>query len=186
MKAGMRELVLLVLLLAGPVASYFFVFGPQNREIARAKSEIELKRDMLERLRAETARNADLERANGSIGERLRQIESRLPTDKEVDTVVRQVSALAIEAGLAPPAMVSTKPVSAAFYQEQPLELTTWGDFNGYYRFLQMMERMPRVTRVPDMKLVRDTKVDGAMKIEFTLSIYFQESAGDSGKGANS
>jgi len=184
MKSGGRQLVMGALLLAVPVVSYFLVFGPQNREIARAKEEIALKRDMLERLQAETARNADLERANETIGVRLEQIESRLPSGKEVDRVIRQVSQLAIDAGLQPPAMSSKRPVSAALYKEQPLELETYGDFEGFYRFLQSIERLPRVTRVPQLKVVRDTKNDGFMKVEFTLSIYFRD--GDGEKGATS
>lgn len=177
MRFGPRELLLLLVIVAIPVASWFLVFNPQNRRIAAKKSENEHKIELLERLRAETARNSDLQRANEETAATIRTIESRLPTNKEVDRIVRQVSTLAVDAGLESPGLKSAKPVNAALYMEQPLEMKTKGDFEGFYGFLIDLERLPRITRIPDMKLVRDTSGDGQMKCEFTLSIYFQDEA---------
>lgn len=175
MKFGLRELVLLAVLLAVPVASYFFVFQPQNASIHRAQSEIDHKEQLLDQLRLETARSDDLRRANEEIQTRIADIEARLPSNKEVDRIVRQVSEVAIRAGLEPPAMKNAKPVEAAMYWEQPLEMTSRGDFKGFYRFLIELERLPRITRIPDMQLKRRPGENGRMDIEFTLSIYFQQ-----------
>jgi type IV pilus assembly protein PilO len=60
-------------------------------------------------------------------------------------------------------------------YMEQPLEMKTSGDFNGFYQFMTKLEQLPRITRVPDMKLARSDKTNGVMTAEFTLSIYFQD-----------
>lgn len=59
---------------------------------------------------------------------------------------------------------------------EQPLELTMEGGFRGFYEFLIRLEKLPRITRIPDMRIRRSDSVDGEMKAEFTLSIYFQDS----------
>lgn len=175
MKLGTREIAVLGLVLAIPVASYGLVFAPQNKEIGAANLEIAHRQDMLAKLRAETARNEDLADANKTIQESIAEIESRLPTGKEVDNIVRQISDLAVESGLTPPTFVSEDPIEAGTYWEQPLTVTTHGNFNGYYRFLQRLERLPRITRLPDFALRRDSKKDGAVAIEFTLSIFFQE-----------
>ena len=178
MKFGIRDTVLMLAILALPVASYVAVFRPQNAEIDRALGEIKHKREMLDRLRAETARSDDLERANNEILSRITELESRLPSDKEVDSIIRQVSDLAVSAGMESPALASEKPVSAAMYKEQPLAMTSFGDFQGLYQFLQALERLPRITRIPDMVIKRARGQDGRIQTDFTLSIYFQDSKG--------
>jgi type IV pilus assembly protein PilO len=177
-KLGPRESAALALVLAIPVASYVLVFSPQNRDIMKAQQEISLKQDTLDKLRVETARNADLATANTEIAQRIAEIESRLPTNKEIDNIVRQISDLAVESGLALPTLSTGKPIEAGTYWEQPLTLSTSGDFNGFYRFLQKVERLPRITRIPDFSLERDPKADGNVMIDFTLSIFFQQDKG--------
>ncbi len=176
MRFGARELLMLSLVLMIPIAAYFLVFVPQNAAIAAAELEIDHKLEILEELQAETARNADLARANEEIHDRIAEIEARLPTGKEVDAIVRQVTDLAIGSGLQPPAIKSGKPIEAAMYMEQPLEMKTSGDFDGLYAFLQRLERLPRITRIPDFDFRRVTKDEQeVVDVTFTLSIFFLE-----------
>ena len=175
MKISPGRFILIAVLLGIPLSSYWLVFRPQNAEIAHATQEIEHKQTMLSKLQEETARNADLQRANEDIKQSIDTIEARLPNNKEVDAILRQVSDLAVEAGLPPPSIKSGKPVKAALYMEQPLELAMEGGFRGFYEFLIRLEKLPRITRIPDMRIKRSDNVDGEMKAEFTLSIYFQD-----------
>ena len=177
MKLGTGGLFLLAVLVGIPLSSYWLVFRPQNREIQDAKKEISQKQALLSKLREETARNTDLERANLEIKKSVETIEARLPTNKEIDSVVRQISDLAVQAGLPPPAMKSIKPVKAALYMEQPLELQINGNFRGFYDFLIRLEQLPRITRILDMKIKRSDEADGNTHTDFTLSIYFQDAS---------
>lgn len=174
MRMGFREVFLLAVLLMLPLSSYWLVFRPQNAEIGHAKREIEHKRLMLEKLQETTARNEDLQRANEEIRKNILSIEARLPTNKEVDAIVRQVSDLAVESGLEPPSVESDKPVAAAMYMEQPLKMKIKGNFTGFYDFLIKLEQLPRITRILDLKITRAREADGHMLAEFVLSIYFQ------------
>lgn len=175
MKLGMGGTILMALLVGVPVSSWWVVFRPLNAEITQAKSEIAHRQQLLTKLREETARNADLQRANEEISKSIETIEARLPTSKELDSVVRQVSDIAVQAGLEAPAMKSSKPVKAALYMEQPMELAMNGNFRAFYDFLIRIEQLPRITRIPDLKIKRSDDGDGNTKTEFTLSIYFQE-----------
>jgi Tfp pilus assembly protein PilO len=94
-----------------------------------------------------------------------------------VDQVVRQVSDQAIQYRQEAPKIQSDNPVTAAMYMEQPLKVKLAGNFNGFYEFLAKLQQLPRITRIPDMKITRATDADGHMKAEFTLSIYFQQEA---------
>ncbi|MBU6412199.1 MAG: type 4a pilus biogenesis protein PilO [Planctomycetes bacterium] len=170
-----RSSILLATLIALPVASWWFVFREQNTRIAKTRQDIELQRSVLEKLKEETARNADLARANDQIKKSIEAIETRLPSGKEIDSVVRQVSDLAIAAGLDAPGLKSAKPVKAALYMEQPLEMTLDGDFAGFYSFLVNLEALPRITRIPDLTLKSSDNETSEMRAAFTLSIYFQD-----------
>jgi len=175
MRFGIRELLLLGVLLAVPLVSYLLVFRPQNAQIDRAREEIALRRDKLERLREESQRRGTLEAATEQIASRIDSIEARLPTNKELAGVVRQISDLATEAGLRQPEITTEKPVRAALYMEQPLKIELTGDFRGFYQFLLELERMRRITRMTDLEVKRSDAIDGHMVAEFTLSIYFQD-----------
>ena len=157
MRLGFRELIFLFVLLAMPLSSYWFVFRPQNVEIAQARAEIEHKERMLEKLAQATARNDDLERANKEIADGIAMVESRL--------------------GL--PKVRSGRPIPASKYMEQPLDMTITGDFDDFYSFMLQLEEMARITRMPDLKVKKMDDVDGNMEASFTLSIYFEpDSAG--------
>lgn len=174
MQFGIRELVLFLTVLLLPVVSYLLVFRPQSANIESAQVEIAHKKEMLSKLRVETARNDDLLLINQEITERIDAMESMLPSNKEVDQIVRQVSGLAIESGLSSPTLKSTKPQAAAQYREQPLEMSIEGSWQGFYAFLLKIEQMPRITRIVDLK-VEDTNSDETeIKASFTLSIFFR------------
>jgi type IV pilus assembly protein PilO len=174
MKFGIREFILMMVLLALPIASYILVFSPVNEQITKAQKEIDQKRAMLGKLREATARKQDLQKANEEIKAGIQAIEAQLPSDKELDDVVRQISDIAVDAGLASPNMTSEKPVTAAMYMEQPLKFKMAGSFTGFHDFLMRVEDLPRRTRISDMKISRNADSNGDMKSEFTLSIYFQ------------
>lgn len=158
-----------------PVAAYFLVFRPMNAEVKHLKDEIGHRESLLAKLKEETARNADLERANLEIAESIRQIEARLPTNKEIDAIVRQVSDVAVESGLQPPSIKSAKAVPAGLYMEQPLEMETTGSFVGFRNFLSRVEKMERITRIHNMKIAEHNKDGAEVKVSFSLSIYFQD-----------
>jgi len=174
MQFGTRELVLFLAVLMLPIVSYFVIFQPQSDNIEQAQSEIEHKREILDTLRAETRRNDDLAVANEAIKGRIDEMESLLPSNKEIDLIVRQVSNLAINSGLTPPTLKSSKPVAAARFREQPLMMTTNGSFEGFYEFLLAIEQLPRITRIVDMVIKDSSKEDMEIEASFTLSIFFQ------------
>lgn len=182
MNSVMRQSFFFAVLLAVPICSYFLVFRPQNQRIARARQEIEHKQAMLEKLRQATAQSSDLQKTNQEIRQSIDAIRSRLPTTKEMPDVLRHVAALAARNGLEIPNFKnSDKPQSVGVAMEQQLDVEMTGNFDGFYRFLQELERMPRITRIPDMQIQRADKKDGSdgdMKTKFSLSIYYEGNTG--------
>ncbi len=176
----LRQGFFFAVLIAVPVASFFLVFKPQNAEIDRAKKEIEHKQGMLEKLRQATSRSEDLARANEQIAESIAAIEAKLPTTKEMDSILRQLAALAAENNLVVPTFKKgERPLQAGLAMEQPLDIEIRGDFDGFYAFLLRLEQLPRITRISKLDIERSTDVDGEMKAKCVLSIYYQQDGSD-------
>ncbi len=183
MRFGIRELIFLIVLLAVPVASYLYVFKPRNAEIRQAHAEIEIKQAKLRQLREVADKIDDLGLAIEQGREAVELIEAKLPSQQDVEVILQDVWELAKLRHLTVKSVKSDKPVPAALYMEQPLKVIMEGEFDGFYQFLLQLEKLPRNTRIPRMKLERlaalgrsdqDSGGPGMMKAEFTLSIYFE------------
>jgi len=184
MRFGFRELVFLVVLLAVPVASWWYVFRPRNTEIAQARMEIEIKQVKLDKLREVAKRIDDIGLAIEQGREAVELIEAKLPNRDQVEDILEKVWQLAKRNHLNLKSVKSEKPVPATLYMEQPLRVSMTGRFDGFYQFLLEMENLSRITRVPRMKLERITETrglndpefdTGMMTADFTLSIYFEQ-----------
>ncbi len=175
MNLGIRTACVLAVVVGLPVSSYFLVFKPTNKKLETDRAECEQKEKYLTKLHELGNRDADLEKANEDIHRSVKLIEARLPSSKDMDDLVRQISNLAGEAGLKALSIKSAKPVPAGIYMEQPLEIETSGKFVGFFTFMAQVEKLPRITRVHDLKVQGQTKDDTELTAQFTLSIYFQD-----------
>jgi type IV pilus assembly protein PilO len=182
---GLRDFAFFAVLIAIPIASYFFVFAPRNTEIARARSEISAKRTRLADLSRLTARIGDLGREIATREEELEKLNQKLPDREGVDRMLEQVTQIAQRSNLAVRSVTGGKAVSAGLAMELPLKTVIEGNFEGFYQFLLDVESLPRITRIHAMKITKlglgprdDPKdaMDDAMRAEFTLSIYFNGS----------
>jgi type IV pilus assembly protein PilO len=185
MKFGFRELVFLMVLLAVPMASWWYVFKPRNTDIELARAEIEVKQARLDELRKVTDKIDDLGLAIERGREAIELIEAKLPSEQDVEGILSQMWQVAERNNLIVKSIKSDKPVPAATYMEQPLKMTMSGNFDGFYQFLLEMEQLPRITRIHQMKLFRAEEIrqssptkladaTGDMNAEFAVSIYFE------------
>lgn len=174
MRLGPREMMMLLGVLLIPAGAFMLAFKPQNQRISDDRLALGHMKEMLGKLREETKGNDDLEATNGEVATQIDSMESRLPTNKEIDEIIRQVSILAVDNGLGAPTLKTEKPVAAAAYREQPLTMEVSGQWDGFYSFMQQVERLPRITRVVKMTMERDKEED-LVEVEFQLSIYFRQ-----------
>lgn len=184
MRFGLRELIFMIVLLAVPVASWWYVFMPRNLEIAMAKLEVITKQNKLDKLEEVAKRIDDIGLAIEQGEDAVELIEAKLPNKQQVDVILQDVWQLADQNRLTVKSIKSEKPVTAAAYMEQPLKMKIQGRFNGFYQFLLELENLPRITRIHQLKMERMTTGNGSdndsydpglMKAEFTLSIYFEQ-----------
>lgn len=189
MRFGIREVIFLIVLLAVPVASFVYVFSPRNAEITQAREEIAVKQERLNQLEQMTGKIKDigLEIENGK--QAIALIEEKLPSEDDVAGMLEQFTQLARTNHLSVPSFKPQPPVPAAAFMELPIEMVMEGQFDDFYEFLLALERLPRITRVHQLKMEQASAVTGpgrrpddelppgSMKAEFTLSIYFASAA---------
>ncbi len=174
MQFGLREATFVLLLLAMPVAAYFFVFQPRANQIAEARTEIASKQTKLKELEAATKSIEDLGDEIDELRQAIELFEKKLPAQRDVEVVLRDVWRLAAENNLTPKSVRTDKIVASSQYAELPIKMTIIGDFSGFYTFLQELEKLPRITRTPKMKLKKLNKQEGEMQADMVLSIFFE------------
>lgn len=178
MRLGIREVIFLLLLLAVPVAAYLLVFKPRNAQIAEARQEIAQKQAKLSQLARATRDIEDLGHEIDRLAEAIQVFEEKLPAEREVEVVLKEVWELAAKNRLTPRAVRTDKPLPTSQYIELPIKMTIVGNFDGFYSFLLELEKLKRITRMPRMELKKVTDGEGQMEAEVVLSIFFEAPGG--------
>lgn len=174
MRFGFREFVFVILLLSLPGASYFMLFRPKNAQIAQAREETRKKQGKLDELEKATEKYLDLEHEIEKIREAVELYEQQLPEQREVEGILKEVWTLADRNDLVPKSVRTDKIISTGTYAELPIKMVIVGDFDGFYNFLSELERLPRITRLPQMKLKKSQREEGVMQADIVLSIFFE------------
>lgn len=182
MRLGLREFVFFLVLMGLLTAYWWFVANPMSVQIAAGNQEIIAKQQKLQQLEAATTQIDDLGQEIARLTQAIQVFEAKLPEEKEVEVVLREVWQLAVKHGLKPRSVRADKPVKSPRHSELPLKMVIAGNFDGFYSFLLDLERLSRITRIPQMQLTKinrdsaqgkDLK-EGAMEATFTLSIFFE------------
>ncbi len=184
MKFGIRELILVCAMVGLLVCSYLFVFKKANAKVVTLKSETETKQKALGNLDKATAGIEDLGRKIDELQRAITFFESKLPQEKEIDKILREISQMADANSLQTKTVKMLKTERGPSYSEQPIQVSLTGDFNGYYAFLLQLEKLSRITRVTNMKLEKLDERDGEMQAQMTLSIFFEPDTSARSAGA--
>lgn len=174
MKFGIRELILVSLMIGLLVCSYLFVFVKANTKRADLEKQTITMRTKLTNLSQATAGIDDLGSKIDELQQAIDFFEKKLPAEKEFDKILREVSQMADANSLQTKTVKTLKSERGASYSEQPIQMTLSGDFKGYYAFLLQLEKLPRITRVSNMKLEKIDNREGEMTANMTLSIFFE------------
>ncbi|WP_432800306.1 type 4a pilus biogenesis protein PilO [Poriferisphaera sp. WC338] len=181
MRFGLREGIFVVLLMAMLIASYMIIFEPRNRMKEEAEAEIAQRQAKLQQLNEATKQNGheNLEIEIDRLNEAISEYEQKLPSQREVDVILKEVWQLADKHNLIPKKFVTGKINRTANYSEVPNTIVIIGDFDGFYSFLLDLEQLPRITRMPKIELKKINTDEGQMKADIVLSIYFDNQSKD-------
>jgi type IV pilus assembly protein PilO len=174
MRIGIRELIFLSVVMGIMGGAYFFVFKPATEKRARLTTSIRAGQKELSDLRVATANVSDVERKIQELEQAIKFFEDKLPEQRELDTIVRDMSLKAERASLKTEHFKTLKLEKNAGYTELPIELHLSGDFHSFYAFLLELEQLKRITKLKSMKLDKIMDRDGSMQAQMVLSVFFE------------
>jgi type IV pilus assembly protein PilO len=177
MTSGLRKAVFFILLVGVAAAGYRYMIKPANQHLAEAKQRVDGKRAKLKEFEEATAKADDLIKQLAQLQEAIRFFESKLPPTSEIHKVLEQVTVIAQKQGLKPKTIRALVPKDNSGYVELPLEMKWVGDFNSFYSFLLEIEKLPRIMKLKQLNLGKETGGEGQVGADFILSIFFQNKA---------
>ena len=184
MKLGIRELLFILVMLGVLGSAYFFVFMKANARIASLETDTLAKQRVLSDLRNDTTGISDLRPRIDELDRAIRYFNGKLPPQREVDTILQQISEISQSAGLITRTIRPDRSETNANYSEEPIELSLSGSSTGFYQFLLDLEKLKRLTRLTYMKLSKLDESEGHMTADLKLSVYFAPDVQDSSSAA--
>ncbi|MHC4757750.1 MAG: type IV pilus inner membrane component PilO [Planctomycetota bacterium] len=176
MSSSMRKMILFGLLIVVSYIAYRYMIKPANQHLSEQRTRVQGKLNKLEELEKATVAAKDLSKQLDQLEEALKFFESKLPPTEEIERVLQDVTLIGEKQGVKRKSIrrMSTKE-SYNGYIEQPLELELEGNFNSFYSFLLELEKLPRIMKVREMKLNKQTDEEGQISADFVVSIFFQD-----------
>jgi Tfp pilus assembly protein PilO len=168
MRLGIREFFFLVLALAVIGGTYFFVFVPTTIERRILRADIRLKKKALADLALADAAARELNAKAERLRVSLQQFTSTLPSQKQADQIVKDLSQTAESDHLDLKSFDTQPAESLPGFARQTVQMKVAGDCTNIYQFLQQLEAEQRHLRVAQMSLHRgdsEGKVVGELKI---------------------
>jgi len=188
---NLRIVLLAFLLTAVLVMAWWFVLKPNSERNASMMLEIADKREKLKELNLAQGMVGDLQREILSYEAAIEYFQTKLPGEKDWETVVEEIWVAARTNALAPKTLKAQKapkapkvtqpkgkgaaPPEREFASEQPIVLELEGEYLGFYQFVQAVENQPRIMKITQMELARvdEKKWSGPIRAKLTMSIYF-------------
>jgi type IV pilus assembly protein PilO len=178
MTSGLRKAVLFALLLGVAVVGYQYMIKPANRRLAEEKSRVQVKLTKLAEFEKATAAAEDLTKQLEQLQQAIEFFESKLPPTSQIHEVLQQVTVIAQKEGLKPKTIRTLTQKDNSGYIEQPLKMELQGNFNSFYSFLLELEKLPRIMKIRELKLDKQTNNEGQIAADFIISIFFQNKTG--------
>jgi type IV pilus assembly protein PilO len=177
MTGGLRKVVFFALLFGVAVVGYQFMIRPANKNLAESKNRVDAKLAKLLEFEKATAAAEDLTKQLEQLQQAIEFFESKLPPTSQIYDVLEQVTVIAQKQGLKPKTIRTLVQKDNSGYVEQPLRMELQGNFNSFYSFLLELEKLPRIMKIRELKLDKQTNGEGQVLADFIVSIFFQNKA---------
>jgi type IV pilus assembly protein PilO len=154
----------------------FLFILPKHKEITALEIKIAAQENEIAKNQAKAAKLPQLKLENEKLIKRLEDLKQQLPEEKEITSLLKQVSDLCIRAGL----KVSLwKPEAkrthaSGIVYEIPVKVELGGSYHSLGSFFSSLTKLNRIVNITDFKLT-DPKPDkgiAVIKITFTATTF--------------
>jgi len=169
----------------------FLLILPKHKEIKVLDQKISAQENEIAKNQAKAAKLPELTLENEKLRMRLNELKLQLPEEKEVSTLLKQVSELCIQAGLKialwKPEQRKTHPSGIVY--EIPVKVELAGNYHSLGYFFSSLTKLNRIVNISDIKISdpKPEKENALVKISFTattFSIVPEEEIGKQQEGA--
>ena len=162
----------LILLVIVAVGGYYLLLSPKMEEVNGLRQQRAATETELVQSRALAASLARFKQEAQALRARLEAAKERLPSQKEIPGLYREVSDLAYQAGLAVSLFQPREPSTKDIYQEVPISVTAEAGYHQLGAFLSRVARLSRIVNLTDMKVTGISRPTGTIHTDLTLATY--------------
>lgn len=150
-----RIAIAIVPALIATVAFWYFGIRPKTVQINVIKEEISKQENEMAKKTSMASRLEALKEENAKLKLRLKELEELLPEEKEISSLLKQVSDLGTESGLQ---IVSWNPSARRKHQsgivyEVPVSVSFTGSYHRLGRFFARLTGLERIVNISDIRL---------------------------------
>ena len=175
MSGPLRILLTAVALVAVAALAGVFVAYPLLKQTSADLETIQQRRAELVKLEQVVRRIVDVKKEIDRLETALAFFHDRLPEEREIDVILREVWLIADSRGLTPRRIQTSKPEQQDQYKSQPITMTLEGGFDRFYEFLIGLERLPRITKVRQMQITKTPTKEGEVQVDLLMDIYCEK-----------
>lgn len=154
---------------------YISIYQPKTEEIERLTTENRKLTAEIAEKRKIAEQRPQLEREVQALDGQLKEVLVKLPEEKEIPSLLTQVSSLGQQSGLEFTAFRPGTIQPREFYAEVPINLRVEGSYHTLGTFFDRVSKMPRIVTVGDFKiapLLSKKATDRTITAEFGVVTY--------------
>lgn len=151
---------------------YFFLISGARTDRDALLEENEVRRAEVLKAKADEANLRPFRALAEALRKRLDLAKERLPSEREIPAVYRQVSDLAQQSGLGVSLFQPNKPEDRDVLSEVPISVTAECTYHQLGAFLERVGKMPRIVSLGEFKLIGIDRPTGTLRAEMTLATY--------------
>jgi type IV pilus assembly protein PilO len=151
---------------------YFFLISGSRAERDALLEENEVRRAEVLKARADEANLRPFRVRAEVLRKQLEQAKERLPSEREIPQVYRQVSDLAAQSGLGVSLFQPKAAEDRDVLSEVPIAVTAECTYHQLGAFLERVGKMPRIVSLGEFRLIGIDKPTGTVRAEMTLATY--------------
>jgi len=151
---------------------YFLLISGARTERDALLQENEVRRAEVLKAKADEANLRPFRAMAEALRKRLDEAKERLPQEREIPAVYRQVSDLAAQSGLGVSLFQPKPPEDRDVLTEVPISFTAEGTYHQVGAFFQKMGQMPRIVSLGDFRMLGIDRPSTSVRAELTLATY--------------
>ncbi len=163
LQSKFKILIAVLILVAAVALFYFFRYSPVQKKLVG----LEQQRNQIESRLVRVKKKAqNRERLRQEVAETERvflKISELLPKEKEIPTLLKDISALGTNAGLDSRSFKPGNDIPKDFYAEIPVDIEVEGPYHNIGYFLDQVSKLDRIVTVNNIKLGSPRLQDGEM-----------------------